>query len=342
MEMKEIFMKRCIEIAKKGLGCVSPNPMVGCVIVHKNKIISEGYHKKYGDNHAEVNAINKVKNKDILKDSTLYVNLEPCSHHGKTPPCCDLIIKHKIPNVIIGTIDPFFKVSGSGIAKMRDNGINVEINILEEENNLLNKRFFIFLRKKRPYILLKWAQSNDGFIAPKKQEGKFWMTSKESKELVHKWRSQEDGILVGRITAEKDNPQLTNRLIVGKNPIRLIIDKNLSTEKTFNVFNNDSKTIIFNNIKDNLEDSNHFIKINFDNVINEILAILYSKNIQSIIVEGGAKTIQSFINKNLWDEARIFKTKNNIYEGVKSPLINGKIISTSFINSDTLNILVNE
>jgi len=342
MEMKEIFMKRCIEIAKKGLGNVSPNPMVGCVIVHKNKIISEGYHKKYGENHAEVNAINKVKNKEILKDSTLYVNLEPCSHHGKTPPCCDLIIKHQIPNVIIGTIDPFIKVRGSGIAKMRNNGINVEINILEEENNFLNKRFFTYHREERPYILLKWAQSKDGFIAPKKQEGKFWMTSKESKELVHKWRSQEDGILVGRITADKDNPQLTNRLFDGKNPIRLIIDKNLSIEKTFNVFNNDSKTIIFNNIIDNLEGSNHFIKINFDNMLDEILAVLYSKNIQSIIVEGGTKTLQSFIKNNLWDEARIFKTKNNLNEGVKSPSINGKIISTSFINNDTLNILVNE
>jgi diaminohydroxyphosphoribosylaminopyrimidine deaminase/5-amino-6-(5-phosphoribosylamino)uracil reductase len=239
-------------------------------------------------------------------------------------------------------MDPFIKVRGSGIAKMRDKGINVEINILEEENNLLNKRFFTYHRKERPYILLKWAQSKDGFIAPKKQEGKFWMTSKESKELVHKWRSQEDGILVGRITAEKDNPQLTNRLFVGKNPIRLIIDKNLSIEKTFNVFNNDSKTIIFNNIINNLESSNHFIKINFDNMLNEILAILYSKNIQSIIVEGGTKTLQSFINNNLWDEARIFKTKNKINEGVKSPSINGKIISTSIINNDTLNILVNE
>ena len=172
MEMKEIFMKRCIEIAKKGLGNVSPNPMVGCVIVHKNKIISEGYHKKYGENHAEVNAINKVKNKEILKDSTLYVNLEPCSHHGKTPPCCDLIIKHQIPNVIIGTIDPFIKVRGNGIAKMRNKGINVEINILEEENNLLNKRFFTYHRKERPYIILKWAQSKDGFIAPKKAKRK--------------------------------------------------------------------------------------------------------------------------------------------------------------------------
>ena len=340
--MKEIFMKRCIEIAKKGLGNVSPNPMVGCVIVHKNKIISEGYHKKYGENHAEVNAINKVKNKEILKDSTLYVNLEPCSHHGKTPPCCDLIIKHQIPNVIIGTIDPFIKVKGTGIAKMRNKGINVEINILEDENNLLNKRFFTYHKKERPYILLKWAQSKDGFIAPKKQEGKFWMTSKESKELVHKWRSQEDGILVGRITAKKDNPQLTNRLFVGKNPIRLIIDKNLSIEKTFNVFNNESKTIIFNSIIDNLEGSNHFIKINFDNMLNEILTKLYTENIQSIIVEGGTKTLQSFINNNLWDEARIFKTKNILNEGVKSPSINGKIISTSLINNDTLNILVNE
>ena len=340
--MKEIFMKRCIKIAQKGLGLVSPNPMVGCVIVHENKIISEGYHEKYGGNHAEVNAINKIKNKKILKDSTLYVNLEPCSHHGKTPPCCDLIIEHQIPNVVIGTIDPFFKVRGSGITKMRDNGINVEINILEEENNFLNKRFFTFHRKKRPFILLKWAQSKDGFIAPKKQKEKFWMTSKESKEQVHKWRSQEDGILVGRITAEKDNPQLTNRLIDGKNPIRLIIDKNLSIKKTFNIFNNDSKTIIFNNVLDNLEDSNHYIKINFNNVLNEMLAVLHSKKIQSIIVEGGTKTLQSFINENLWDEARIFKTNNYIHDGVKSPLINGKIITTSFINSDTLNILVNE
>ncbi len=339
--MKEIFMKRCIEIAKKGIGFVSPNPMVGCVIVHENKIISEGYHEKFGENHAEVNAINKIKNKEILKDATLYVNLEPCSHHGKTPPCCDLIIKYQIPNVIIGTIDPFFKVKGNGITKMKDNGIKVEINILKKENNLLNRRFFTFHRKKRPYIILKWAQSKDGFIAPKNQKEKFWMTSKESKELVHKWRSQEDAILVGRITTEKDNPKLTNRLTDGKNPIRLIIDKNLSLKKTFNVFNSDSKTIIFNNILNSSADSNHFIKINFENVLNEILAILHSKNIQSIIVEGGTKTLQSFINKNLWDEARIFKTNHNMNDGVKSPLINGKLISTSFISNDTVNIIVN-
>ena len=340
MENKEFFMKRCIDLAKKGLGSVSPNPMVGCVIVHNKKIIGEGYHKKYGSSHAEVNAINNIKDKDKLKTATLFVNLEPCSHFGKTPPCCNLIIKHKIPHVVIGTKDPYHKVLGNGIQKMKEAGIKVDVGVLTKENNILNKRFFTFQKKKRPYIILKWAQSQDKFIAPKNQIKKFWMTSKESKKEVHKWRAQEDAILVGRITVEKDNPLLTNRLIKGESPIRIIIDKNLKLSNEKEIFNNKAKTIIFNSIKDGEMNSNKFIKINFNKLIDNIIEFLYKQKIQSLIIEGGAKTIQSFINKNTWDEARIFTTKINLHEGVKAPLIKGQLISSSTIEEDKLEIII--
>ena len=253
MQNDEFFLNQCIEIARLGIGSVSPNPMVGSVIVYKGEVIGEGYHEKYGSDHAEVNAINSVKDKSLLSKSTLYVNLEPCSHFGKTPPCSDLIIKYKIPKVVIGCMDTYSEVDGTGIDKMRNAGIEVKVGIVEKLCRDLNKRFFTFHEKKRPYIILKWAESKDGFIAPKNQKEPFWMTSNKSKKLVHKWRSEEDSVLVGRITAEKDNPSLTVRESTVKNPIRLVIDKNLKLSKNLNLFNSESKTIIFNEIKsDNL------------------------------------------------------------------------------------------
>jgi len=339
MQNEEFFMQRCIELASKAMGCASPNPMVGSVIVYNNKIIGEGYHEKYGSHHAEVNAINSVKDKSLLFKSTLYVNLEPCAHFGKTPPCSDLIIQNKIPEVVIGCVDTFSEVSGKGIERMRSVGIDVKVGVLENESRELNKRFFTFHEKKRPYIILKWAESKDGFIAPKNQTKPFWMTSSESKKLAHKWRAEEDAILVGRITAEKDNPSLTVREVEGSNPIRIIIDKDLKLSADFNLFNNDAKTIVFNQLKSEENNSNNYIKINFHNLTKNILQELHKQNIQSIIIEGGTKTLQSFIDKNLWDEARIFTTKKTLTEGVKPPTIEGEIISEDETGGDRFKIL---
>ncbi|MEE2699973.1 MAG: bifunctional diaminohydroxyphosphoribosylaminopyrimidine deaminase/5-amino-6-(5-phosphoribosylamino)uracil reductase RibD [Bacteroidota bacterium] len=339
VQNQEFFMKRCLELASKGIANTSPNPMVGAVIVYNGGIIGEGYHEKYGSPHAEVNAINSVKDRNLLSKSTLYVNLEPCSHFGKTPPCSDLIIKHKIPKVVIGCVDTFSEVSREGIEKIKYAGIDVMVGVREKECRELNKRFFTFHEKKRPYIILKWAESKDGFIAPKNQTKAFWMSSNESKKLVHKWRAEEDAILVGRITAEKDNPSLTVREVDGQNPTRIVIDKNLQLSRNLNLFNNEAKTIIFNQIKDEENSSDTFVKVNFKFLVKNILHYLHKQNIQSLIIEGGSKTLQSFIKKNIWDEARVFTTKRALKDGVKAVEIKGEIVSEEEIGCDVLEII---
>ena len=341
MQNDGIFMKRCIELANKAIGNTSQNPMVGSVIVYDGRIIGEGYHKNYGEAHAEANAIASVKDKSLLSKSTLYVNLEPCSHFGKTPPCADLIIKHKIPKVVIGCVDTFLSVSGRGIQKIKDAGIEVIVGVLESESRELNKRFFTFHEIKRPYIILKWAESKDGFIAPKNQIKPFWMTSSESKKIVHKWRAEEGAILVGRITAEKDNPYLTVREVEGKNPTRIVIDENLKLNEDLNLFNSESKTIVFNSIKSDENKINQFIKIDFNSLIESMLNELYKLKIQSVIIEGGKTTLQSFIDNRSWDEARIFTANTNLTNGLKSPNIKGKIISKKDIDGDILKIITN-
>lgn len=346
MKVQEKYIKRCIELAENGLGTTYPNPLVGCVIVYENTIIGEGWHKKSGEAHAEVIAIESVKNKELLASSTLYVSLEPCSHFGKTPPCADLILKYKIPNVVIGTIDPNSKVAGKGIQKLIDSGVNVTVGILEKEGNELNKRFFTFHKKNRPYIILKWAESSDGFISPKnKSEQKpVWISNDYSRQLVHKWRSEEQAILVGTQTIMDDNPSLTVREWVGKNPIRVVIDKENSIDSSSNVLDNQAKTIVFSNkeVTSN-SDTIQYIKINFDkNSTQVIVEKLYENNIQSIIIEGGRKTIQSFIDANLWDEARVFIGEIKLLEGTKAPAINRAINSKSGLNNDTLIIYRND
>ena len=335
-------MQRCLEIAQKGAGNVSPNPMVGSIIVYKDKIIGEGYHEKYGDSHAEINAINSVEKKSLLQYSTLYVNLEPCAHFGKNPPCCNLIIDYKIPRVVIGCIDTFPEVSGKGIERMKDNGIDIKLGVLESESRELNKRFFTYYEKKRPYIILKWANSKDGFIAPKEQSEHFWMTCTESKKIVHQWRAVEDAILVGRNTAEKDNPSLTVREIEGNHPIRIVIDKDLKLSNALDLFNSQAETIIFNSIKTKEINSNVFLKVNFNSLITNILKELYNRKIQSIIVEGGARTLQTFIDRNMWDEVRIFTANEILFDGVRAPKIEGKIISEKKIKDDVLKIFIND
>ena len=342
MQTQEFFIQKCLELASKGKGNVSPNPMVGCVIVYNNEIIGEGYHEKYGFSHAEVNAIASVKDKSLLKKSTLYVNLEPCAHFGKTAPCSSHIIEHKIPKVIIGCLDTFPKVSGKGIEKLQNAGLEVVLGVLEKESRELNTRFFTFHEKKRPYIILKWAESKDGFIAPHNQSEPFWMTSSESKKLVHKWRAEEDAILVGRITAEKDNPSLTVREVKGNHPIRIVIDKDLKLSKELNLFNNEARTIVFNHIKSDTQSNINYIKINFNNLIKNILEELYKQNIQSVIIEGGTITLQSFIDISMWDEARIFTTKENLIHGVRAPKIIGNTREEAEIGVDHLKILYND
>jgi diaminohydroxyphosphoribosylaminopyrimidine deaminase/5-amino-6-(5-phosphoribosylamino)uracil reductase len=308
--------------------------MVGCVIVVDNKIITEGYTSPYGGNHAEVNAINTVKNKSLLKTATLYVTLEPCSHHGKTPPCSDLIIKHKIPNIVIGCIDDNPEVAGKGIQKLKDSGCNVTVGVLETECKAFHKRFFTFHNSKRPYIILKWAESKDGFIAPKSKEKKepVWITNKFSRQLVHKWRTEEQAILVGANTVKEDNPSLTAREYNGKNPIRIVIDKDKKLSKDYSIFNNLAKTILIS--KDNTDFSKP--------IAQQICDYLYNYNINSVIIEGGSKTLQTFINENLWDEARVFIGPNNFYEGVKSPVFKRSPKKEVKIINDLLKIFRND
>lgn len=314
--------------------------MVGSVIVHSDKIIGEGWHQRAGEPHAEVNAVNSVKNKELLSEATIYVSLEPCSHFGKTPPCSDLIISKGIKNVVIGMVDPFEEVAGRGIKKLMEAGHNVTIGILEDECQELNKRFITFHTKKRPYIFLKWAQSKDGFLAPKtKDEQKpVWITNAFSKQLVHKWRSEEQAILVGTETALADNPSLTTREWNGKNPVRVVLDKNLRLPQELAIFNSEAKTIVITaETKENSE-SIHFEKIDFlKPIAQQICDVLYRHNLQSLIVEGGQQTLQTFIDEDFWDEAFVFEGNLIFEDGTKAPsLKNQEITSATSIEKDQL------
>jgi len=338
-------MSRCIALAKNGLGTTYPNPMVGSVIVYEDKIIGEGWHKKAGEPHAEVNAVNSVQDKSLLTKATIYVSLEPCSHFGKTPPCCDLIIKHKIPKVVIGTVDPFAKVSGNGIKKLIEAGVHVTIGILEDECNELNKRFFTFHQKKRPYIILKWAQSQNGFIAPleKNEKKPIWISNAYSRQLTHKWRTEEQSILVGTQTVIDDNPKLNARDWQGNNPIRIVLDANNRIPKESAVFDNSVKTIVFTNSENAISQENTtFERIDFkQNIAEQITESLYVQNIQSVIIEGGLRTLQTFIDANLWDEARIFTGKTTFDQGIKAPLLAKGNSKKYLIENDELTILRN-
>lgn len=346
MNIQQKYIKRCLELAKNGFGFTYPNPMVGSVIVYKGRIIGEGWHQKAGEPHAEVNAINAVKDKSLLKNATLYVNLEPCSHYGKTPPCADLIVKYQIPNVVIGALDTNPKVSGNGILHLINNGCEVVVGILEQECLELNKRFYTFHNSKRPYIILKWAASADGFIAKKQTKAQerepFFITNNQSLQLVHMWRTQEEAILVGTNTAVTDNPKLNARHSVGQNPIRVVLDRLLRIPKKSHLFDESVQTIVITDSKSDLpqnETNLIFETIDFSkNIPKQICKVLYKYQIQSVIIEGGMLTLQSFINSNLWDEARIFKSKINLLDGVKAPQISGTLINTQKILNDELSI----
>ena len=345
MNNHEDYIARCIELAKNGFGTTYPNPMVGSVIVYNGEIIGEGWHQKAGEPHAEVNAIRSVKDPSLLDKATIYVSLEPCSHFGKTPPCCDLIIKNKIPNVVIGTVDSNIKVAGNGIKRLQEAGANVIVGILEKECYELNQRFFTFHEKKRPYIILKWAETQDGFIAPlqKEEQKPVWITNLNSRQLVHKWRTEEQAILVGTQTVIDDNPQLNARDWEGNNPIRVVIDQNHRIPKTAHVFDNQTKTIVFSNKKSTPSLENTILEvIDFQqNIVQQIVDKLFQHQIQSVIIEGGAQTLQTFIDANLWDEARVFIGNCTFEKGVKAPILNTSPFKKEKIGTDELLIIRN-
>jgi diaminohydroxyphosphoribosylaminopyrimidine deaminase/5-amino-6-(5-phosphoribosylamino)uracil reductase len=348
MMTDELYMQRCLELAKLGIASVSPNPMVGCVIVKDNKIIGEGYHAKIGQAHAEVNAVQAViaqygdAAKSLLKDATVYVSLEPCAHFGKTPPCADLLIRHEVGKVYIGNKDPFPDVDGKGITKLKNAGIEVHQGILENECRKLNRRFFTRIEKQRPYIVLKWAQTANGFFAPLKKS-KQWISTPLAKKLVHKWRNEEDAILVGKQTVIADNPQLTTREWKGKNPVRLVIDKNLEIPADRHVYNDASKTIIFNEVKTEVSANIHYVQMeDMQYYLPQKIAFqLYLMDIQSVIIEGGANILNQFISSNLWDEARIFNSSINWETGIHAPKIYGYITDVLTVNQDKLIIYKN-
>ncbi|MFC0344453.1 bifunctional diaminohydroxyphosphoribosylaminopyrimidine deaminase/5-amino-6-(5-phosphoribosylamino)uracil reductase RibD [Epilithonimonas hispanica] len=319
----EFYIQRCIELAEKALGKTYPNPLVGSVIVHNDRIIGEGFHKKAGEPHAEINAINSIKDEDkhLIPESTIYVSLEPCAHFGKTPPCALKIKELGFKKVVIGAMDSHDKVNGKGKKIITDAGIEVVSSVLENDCRKLNKRFFTYHERKRPFIILKWAQSTDGFMD--KDFKPIQISNSLSKQFVHQMRSEEHSILIGKNTALHDNPSLTVREIEGRNPIRILIDFNLEVSQDSNIHNDEAETIIFNSVK-NFEDKNlKLIKVERENSLNQILEKLYELQIQSVIIEGGRFTLQEFINQNLWDEALIFKNPNlNLENGTKAPEFN--------------------
>lgn len=320
---EEKYMSRCIELAKNGLCNAAPNPMVGAVIVCDGRIIGEGYHIRCGEAHAEVNAIRSVKDESLLKRSTIYVSLEPCSHYGKTPPCADLIIEKQIPRIVIGCRDPFSKVAGRGIQKLQDAGREVIVGVLEEECLHLNRRFITFNTLRRPFITLKWAESADRFIDIERIDGTpVLLSSPLTSMLVHKKRAENTAIMVGRRTALLDNPSLTVRNWYGRSPIRIVLDRNLSLPNKLQIFNGEVTTLVFTE-KEHPEEKNvSYITIDFaHNPLKQIMEELYQRNIQSLLVEGGSQLLQSFIDNELWDEVYIEKCPKRLYSGVKAPEI---------------------
>ena len=318
-------MQRALALAQHGRLHVSPNPMVGCVIVYEDKIIGEGYHTQYGKPHAEVNAINSVKNKELLKESTLYVTLEPCSHHGKTPPCADLLVQYNIPRVYIAASDPNPKVAGKGIEKLKANGCIVEVGLLEKESIALNKRFFCFHQKQRPYIILKWAQTLDGYMDSNERKTQnrknYWITNDVLRIKTHQWRAEEGAIFVGANTLLNDNPQLNVRYFAGKNPVRITLaDRNLRENLHF--FDNTQESIVFNYEKEEKISRTYFCKLpKGENAEKAMMQKLYELNIQSVLIEGGQRTLQGFLDLHLWDEARVLVGNKQFGTGLPAPSI---------------------
>jgi diaminohydroxyphosphoribosylaminopyrimidine deaminase/5-amino-6-(5-phosphoribosylamino)uracil reductase len=345
MSVDELYMHKCLTLAELGRSGAAPNPMVGAVLVHKNRIIGEGFHQKYGQAHAEVNCISAVEQNDVhlISESTLYVSLEPCAHYGKTPPCANLIIDKKIAKVVIGCFDPFEEVAGRGIEKLRSAGTDVTTGILENECRELNKRFFTFHTLHRPYIILKWAQASDSKIA--KDNSRLAISNEYTNRIVHKWRSEEMAILVGTNTALIDDPQLTTRLWPGNDPVRLVIDMDLKLPTALKLFTDNNKTIVFNRLKHEETGNQVYYRLKGEiNMVSQILEALYSLQIQSVLIEGGAKLLQSFINEGMWDEARIITNEQMVIGGgLSAPVLNHhQLQSSENIFSDNIRMFKNK
>jgi len=341
-----IYMKRCIELARNGSGTTAPNPMVGSVIVHKGLIIGEGYHRQCGESHAEVNAIKSVKNPSLLKESTIYVNLEPCSHYGKTPPCSDFIVENQIPRVVVGQVDINPRVSGRGIRRMEQGGCQVRVGVLEGECLELNKRFIKFHEQKRPYVILKWAQSYDGFIDIERNDstppGPAWINDELDLTLVHKWRTEEQSIMVGTTTALNDNPKLNARHWLGNSPLRLVLDRHLRLPADMSLFDGSLPTIVFTAHEKASKPNLFYEQIDFDtDIFPQMMEVLYRKNIQSLIVEGGTTLLTTFLEQGLWDEIRLFVGHKHFHKGLKAPIFNGHLLSEDMLSSSTLYVYEN-
>ena len=328
-------MKRALELANNGAGRVSPNPMVGCVVVHNGRIIGEGYHQQYGGPHAEVNAIASVKDTSLLPESTVYVTLEPCSHFGKTPPCANLLVEKKVKRVVAALTDPNPLVAGKGMAIIAQAGIETQVGLLEEEAREANKRFLTYMEKKRPYIILKWAETADGFVAREDFSSK-WISNGLSRKLVHKLRAEEDAILVGTRTALHDNPRLNARDWPGKDPLRCVIDKQLALPHSHHLFSDNQPTVCYNLLKDEQVGNVSFVKVAQEAFLSSMATDLYQRKQQSLIVEGGTSLLNSFIKAGLWDEAWVFKASHSFGKGVAAPVIKGKLAHTEPIISDRL------
>lgn len=336
MSTDEQYMLRALYLAKLGSSNVAPNPLVGACIVHNNIIIGEGYHKNFGGPHAEVNAINSVRNKELLKEATIYVTLEPCAHFGKTPPCANLLTEYKLKRAVIGMKDPFTQVDGKGIKILEDAGIEVTLGTLEDKARMLNKRFITYHTKKRPYITLKWAETENGFIAPLENSNEiFWISQPETQIITHKLRSTEQAILVGRKTIQKDNPSLTTRAIIGTNPIRIVLDPELKLNNSYSVFGKEGKIIVLNKVKNDEIANCSFVKLT-DFSTSSILDTIYKQGINSILVEGGTKTLQHFIDANCWDEALVIKGKLMLETGILAPTFQNKPDKITHFKNDIL------
>lgn len=342
----EILMRRCFTLASLGLGQTAPNPLVGCVIVKDGEIIGEGFHRKFGERHAEVDAMSNVKEQSMLVGSTIYVNLEPCNHHGKTPPCTEAVVKAGVSKVIISNVDPNPLVAGSGIRYLKERGVEVVTGVCDQEGAYLNRRFLVYHKQKRPYVILKWAQTSDGFIAPldslrKNSLEPFWISCETSRLLVHKWRSEEQSILVGRKTIEMDNPALTCRYPGGINPIRIAIDPELKIAKSKRIFDRPGRVIVLNRLKSEISENIQYLKLQLTNAYS-VLDTLYQQGIQSVLVEGGTHTIMQFIQDNLWDECRIFTSPTKLEKGIKSPSIKREPDDTIEVSNDRLDLYLNK
>ncbi|MFC5410403.1 bifunctional diaminohydroxyphosphoribosylaminopyrimidine deaminase/5-amino-6-(5-phosphoribosylamino)uracil reductase RibD [Larkinella bovis] len=332
-----LFMSRALELAALGRGHVSPNPLVGCVIVHNHRIIGEGWHRQYGGPHAEVNAVRSIADESLLAESTVYVTLEPCSHFGKTPPCADLLIEKKVKKVVVCNEDPNPLVAGKGLAKLRAAGIEVETGLLAERGRELNRRFFTFIEKKRPYLILKWAETADGFLAPADFRP-MPISGSLSRQLVHQWRTQEDAILVGTNTARHDNPQLNVRLWSGRNPVRIVIDRHLQLPASLHLFDGSQPTLVYATVPvPETAGATTFIQLDSEApFLPQLVADLYQRKIQSVIVEGGAVLLESVLRQQLWDEVRIFKSTTILGEGLAAPALRGRLTSTKQVGEDWL------